>query len=265
MKPVRIRPDPRERPWGSKTLQPLFENRERETGEVWFQVSESYPLLVKFLFTSANLSVQVHPDDDYARKHHNGSRGKTEMWHILGAEPGAKIALGFQREITAGELKASALSGDIVHLLNWVPVTAGETYLTPAGTVHAIGAGITLCEIQQNSDITYRLYDWDREPKRELHLDRGVSVSHLGRHPGVSLDAIDCSHFVTDRLNIETTQEYKPRRDELLVICEGSGLIGEEPFRAGEVWHLRKGTESFAIDPVGNTVKLLRTAANLYV
>ncbi len=144
------------------------------------------PLLVKFLFTSDNLSVQVHPNDEYAAKHHEGSRGKTEMWHILRAEPGAKIAFGVRVPVTKEELRTAAESGAIVDLLNWIPVRPGETYFIPAGTVHAIGGGLVICEVQQLSDVTYRLYDYKRVDKdgkeRELHLDHsgGGSASRTG-------------------------------------------------------------------------------------
>ena len=128
------------------------------------------PLLVKLLFTSDNLSVQVHPGDAYAREHHN-SRGKTEMWHILRAEPEAKIALGLRERVTPERLREAAQSGEIMELLNWVPARPGDTFFVPAGTIHAIGGGLALCEMQQHSDITYRLYDYGRP--RELHLEHG--------------------------------------------------------------------------------------------
>src|SRR6185369_504382 len=158
-----------------------------------------------FLFTSQNLSVQVHPSGECGV-------GKTEMWRILDAAPSAKIALGFTRPLDPDTLRAAAVSGEIEALLRWFPVTPGETYFIPAGTVHAIGAGITICEIQQNSDITYRLYDYGRP--RELHLDQGVAATDLNawRHPGASL-AVDladgwkrlarCRHFATDSLNVK--------------------------------------------------------------
>ena len=119
----------------------------------------------------------MHPDDEYARHHHD-CLGKTEAWYVLDAEPGAEVAVGFRKTLTPDQLKTSALSGEIENLLDWRKVHTGDVILTPAGTVHAIGAGVTICEIQQNSDITYRLYDYGRP--RELHLDHGVNVSHLG-------------------------------------------------------------------------------------
>ena len=172
MAPLRLTPSFREKIWGSTRLEPWFPNSERKIGEVWFEGVDHLPLLIKFLFTSEKLSVQVHPDDDYARVHHD-SRGKTEMWHILAAEPGARIAAGFREPITTDQLTAAALSGEIEDLLAWFEAMPGDTFFIPAGTVHAIGAGLVLCEIQQHSDVTYRLYDYGRP--RELHLDQRSS------------------------------------------------------------------------------------------
>lgn len=219
--------------WGVHKLSPWFPDREKKTGEVWFEQTE-LPLLVKFLFTSENLSVQVHPDDATARERHN-SLGKTEMWHILAAEPGAKIAAGFREPIWRERMREAALSGEIVDLMEWHDARAGDTFFIPAGTVHAIGAGITLCEIQENSDITYRLYDYGRG--RELHLDDGISVSS-----GERFDArvapkgdvvVTCDHFrvsrVSSPLRIEAVMQ-------LAIVIGGSGAIGSEAARAGEVW-----------------------------
>src|SRR3954452_134144 len=126
-----------ERPWGRNDLAPLFGAQSTRIGEVWFEVSDQYPLLVKFLFTSERLSVQVHPDDKFAALHEN-SRGKTEMWHILEADDGASIALGLLRPLSAEELESAIQDGSVVNLLNWVPVKAGDTLFAPAGTIHAI-------------------------------------------------------------------------------------------------------------------------------
>src|ERR1700722_4085824 len=124
-----------EKVWGSPDTEPWCRNPERRNiGEIWFAASDSTPLLVKLLFTRDNLSVQVHPDDDYAGEHHDGSRGKTEMWHILRAEPDAKIALGVRERLTAEQLREAALSGAIMNLLDWIPVRPGDTFFIPAGT-----------------------------------------------------------------------------------------------------------------------------------
>src|SRR5688500_1980239 len=153
-----IEPQFVERVWGTTQLAPLFSDQEKKIGEVWFDAGPSFPILVKFIFTSAKLSVQVHPDDSYARTNEN-SRGKTEMWHILDAGPESTIALGFKEPQTEESVRAAIAreSGATVDtLLEWVPVKPGDTFFAEAGTVHAIGEGIILCEIQQNSDVTYR-------------------------------------------------------------------------------------------------------------
>src|SRR5439155_9895272 len=194
----------------------------KKIGEDWYTASPPLPILVKFLSTSDKLSVQVHPDGECGV-------GKTEMWHILYADPGAQIALGFEQPIGAEALRAAALSGEIERLLRWIPVHPGETYFIPAGAVHAIGAGISLCEIQQNSDITYRLYDYGRP--RELHLDRGLEAANLAawRHPGASLAReledgwkrlVECCYFVTDSCEVNSNITYVANQSsfELLIV-----------------------------------------------
>ena len=175
-KPIRLEPSLREKVWGKTHLAPWFPDSAERIGEAWYLADRELPLLVKLIFTSERLSVQVHPDDG-----EDGPRGKTEMWHILAADPGATIALGFRQPITRQRLREATLSGEIEQLVNWLPVKAGETYFTPAHTVHAIGAGIVLCEIQQNSDVTYRLWDYGRP--RPIHVDQAVPISRPHRAP----------------------------------------------------------------------------------
>jgi mannose-6-phosphate isomerase len=207
--PVQLLPLFRERPWGREDLAPYFESNGKRIGEVWFTCDENptsvgmtlgelirrhpdmlgeachaahpgiCPLLVKILFTTERLSVQVHPDDEYAEQHHQ-SLGKTEAWYVIDSREPGELAVGFRETLTRERLRQAALSGEIEQLLDWRKVKPGDVVFTPAGTVHAIGAGLTICEIQENSDITYRLYDYGRP--RELHLEHGVSVSHLGPH-----------------------------------------------------------------------------------
>jgi len=168
-----------EKPWGRHNLWPGFADPAKDgepIGEVWFQTPHAAEpeLLIKYLFTSEKLSVQVHPDDAAARAA-GYKRGKDEAWVILAAEPHATIALGTKAPMTKDELRAASLDGSIEHLLDWKPVKAGDFYYSPAGTIHAIGPGLTLVEVQQNVDLTYRLYDYGSD--RELHLDAGVAVS----------------------------------------------------------------------------------------
>jgi mannose-6-phosphate isomerase len=168
-----------EKPWGRHTLWPGFADPAPggdPVGEIWFQTpdGDEPDLLIKYLFTSEKLSVQVHPNDAQAQARGH-ARGKDEAWIILAAEPDSTIALGTLAPMTSEELRAASLDGSIEHLLDWKPVKAGDYFYSEAGTVHAIGAGITLVEVQQNVDLTYRLYDYGRP--RELHLDDGVAVS----------------------------------------------------------------------------------------
>ncbi|WP_397587139.1 class I mannose-6-phosphate isomerase [Sphingobium fuliginis] len=130
--------------------------------------------MVKYIFTSEKLSVQVHPNDEQARQY-GMSGGKSECWYVLDAAPDAQLGIGTIQDLTSEELRNAALDGSIEALMEWKPVKRGSFYYIPAGTVHAIGCGVTLVEIQQNNDVTYRLYDYGRP--RELHLDQGVAVS----------------------------------------------------------------------------------------
>jgi mannose-6-phosphate isomerase len=248
MLPQRLTPSFREKIWGATQLEPWFPNSERKIGEVWFEGVDDLPLLIKFLFTSEKLSVQVHPDDDYARAHH-GSRGKTEMWHILAAEPGAKIAAGFHAPLSADRLKASALSGEIEELLEWFEARPGDTFFIPAGTVHAIGGGLVLCEIQQNSDVTYRLYDYGRP--RELHLDEAVAVSartpYAARQQPQGDVLVASKYFTTSKLTIDAPIQHVPTPGELLIVIQGNGSIAAQPTKAGETWHIPTATSPFEI------------------
>jgi mannose-6-phosphate isomerase len=166
-----------DKPWGRTDISAEFGTMSgRRVGEIWYSADTEAPLpiLVKWLFTSERLSIQVHPDD--AQAHARGMpSGKEECWYVVDAEPGAVIGVGTKRSLTREELHAASLSGEIEALMDWKPVKAEDYFYIPAGTVHAIGAGITLVEVQQYADITYRLYDYGRD--RELHLDDGVAVS----------------------------------------------------------------------------------------
>jgi len=255
-----------EKVWGSPATEPWYRNPEhRAVGEVWFSASDSLPLLVKFLFTSAALSVQVHPDDEYAAEHHN-SRGKTEMWHILRAEPEAKIALGLREKVTRDRLREAAQNGEIVDLLNWIPARPGDTFFIPAGTVHAIGGGLALCEVQQHSDVTYRLYDYGRP--RELHLDDGIAVSHLEPRNGVVKARttashcellVECPYFRTERLIVNGSwMSDPPARNAIYVVLEGEGFLANQPFQAGEAWEVSAADQPFEI--AGREATFLITA-----
>lgn len=168
-----------EKPWGRRELFPGFENVPEggnPVGEVWFQEpGDTTPdLLVKYLFTSQKLSVQVHPNDDQARER-GLPRGKDECWTVLKAEPGATIAVGTIQPMSRDTLRADAENGSIESDLSWHPVKEGDFLYCGSDTIHAIGGGLTVIEVQQNSETTYRLYDYGSD--RELHLDDGMAVA----------------------------------------------------------------------------------------
>jgi len=208
-----------ERVWGSASLAPWFPSPPPSPGglpygEVWF---EGESLLIKFLFPTQKLSVQVHPPDAYA-KAHEGSNGKTEMWHIVRAEPGAKIALGFRETIGPDAARAAALDGSIMELLDWRVVHAGESFLIPAGTVHAMGAGLVVAEVQQVSDVTYRLFDYGRG--RPLHIDKGFDVAELKPYQPREMR---CAYFETQ--TIEPGRLVEPRSNEDYLIGLATGHV----------------------------------------
>ncbi|MGA8030025.1 MAG: class I mannose-6-phosphate isomerase [Bryobacteraceae bacterium] len=248
-KPLRLTPLFRERLWGRENLAPYFSEtpQGKRIGEVWFTCEENpdmCPLLIKLLFTAQRLSVQVHPGDEYAERRHR-SLGKTEAWYVLDSQPPGELAVGFRETLTPERLKSASQSGEIAELLAWRKVRSGDVIFVPAGTVHAIGAGLTICEIQQNSDITYRLYDYGRP--RDLHLEDAVSVSHLGECDSAPVPValaswrdqlLACKYFRMERL-----RPNKPIRierglpcDVFLICVKGSGAIASQSFAAGHAW-----------------------------
>lgn len=194
-----------EKVWGRDSLPPPFRAPTSEPiGEIWFEPPAELPqLLVKYLFTSEKLSVQVHPSDQNALA---GEAGKEECWLVLDAEPDARLAIGFDAPHDAQTVADAARSGAIEDLLTWHPAKPGNFFYLPAGTVHAIGAGLTLVEIQQNSDTTFRIFDYGRP--RELHLDRALAVSQIAPYPPEHMGCIssrgqtlvDGAHFRVDRV-----------------------------------------------------------------
>jgi mannose-6-phosphate isomerase len=232
-----------ERVWGTTQLEPWFPNPASGTtpiGEVWHEVPADVPLLVKFLFTSEPLSIQVHPGDAYAQRHHQ-SPGKTEMWHILRAEPTAKICAGFRAPVSAAQVRTAVQESEaqaIEGMMEWFSAAPDDTFFIPAGVVHGIGAGLVLCEIQQPSDITYRLYDYGRN--RELHLDHGLTVAQYTPHAARAKLPVTSDHFVTSRLTVHGQILYRPmtRRPQLLIAIQGEGEIDGNPLKAGDVWHV---------------------------
>lgn len=232
----RLEPRFVERVWGGPLL-PLSGLR---IGEVWF---DGGPLLIKFLFTTEPLSVQVHPDDAYAAAHEGGSAGKTEMWHVLSATPDAWLQLGFDRVRTREEVEPAMIGGSVEKMLKRIHPQPGDTYFVPAGIVHALGPGLSICEIQQTSDVTYRLYDYNRG--RPLHLKKGLEVARLEPHPGRTLPVpighcaeriAECGYFVAERWRIDG--ELTDAGAGVWIALEGSGTAGEHTFAGGSVFEV---------------------------
>ena len=275
-------------PWTGKTLRELTSTCGRSLFGAGSLLSHPtgqpvFPLLVKFLFTTDKLSVQVHPPDDAARS--LGSWGKTEMWYILRVEPGSRLAVGFREEAPreilndAAKLRDAATTGAIEQMLDWQEVRAGEAYFVPAGTVHAIGSGITLCEIQQYSDITYRLYDYNRAgldgKPRALHVDQAVKVidprspggrtvpHHLTDGSGPRHLLAACPYFATERWELrDAVQRSTANHLELWIVLQGSAVIqaagASQSVQAGQVVVIPADAGSFLVQPHGMSV-FLRT------
>jgi len=168
-----------EKPWGQDALPAIFDGEGGlKIGEIWFEPPKgiSPQLMVKYLFTSEKLSIQVHPNDRQARRA-GFPHGKEESWFILDAKPDAVLGLGLKKPVSTTKLKTAAIVGEIEQLIDWKPAKKGDFFHVPAGTIHAIGPGISLVEVQRNVDITYRLYDYGRP--RELHLDEAIAVAKL--------------------------------------------------------------------------------------
>jgi mannose-6-phosphate isomerase len=263
--PFRLRPQLVERVWGSHDLRPWYEvQSEKAIGEAWLtgdacvieagplagktlgEAVGKFPLLVKMLFPQDKLSVQVHPDDADAARLGSGTEAKTECWYILHAEPGASVALGLKPGADTAAVRASIEDGTLEALVEQVPVSAGDMVYVPAGTIHAIGPGVVILEIQQNSDTTYRLYDYGRP--RELHLEKGLSVLKLETTAGkVAATAVEggvqliaVPHFTVERYEVTGAElEFAATGGAQVVIAlSGEGVVrgasGEVELKAGE-------------------------------
>jgi len=261
--PFRLKPWFSPRPWGRKSLMPWYEDTGTTelVGEAWLtgpqcvveegelegetlesltpQLGGEFPLLVKLLFPNEKLSVQVHPDDAQAQAA-GETRGKTECWYVLEAEPGASVMLGLKPGVDAEMLKASVADNTMESLVEKIPVSVGDMLFVDAGTVHAIGPGVVLLETQQTSDVTYRLYDYGRP--RELHLERGLKVikqkTAAGKVAPKPMDGftrlIEQKYFTVDRFDLAEMEERS-------LTMDGPGcLVGIE----GKVWVITPGEET---------------------
>jgi mannose-6-phosphate isomerase len=317
--PFRIEPKFVPRIWGARSLAPLYpekSNLPEPIGEVWltgvdckvasgpyegkplgeawremppewrgtrFTESGDFPILVKFIFPNDKLSIQVHPDDTYAEAHEQatGGRGKTEMWHVVSAKPEAHVLVGLVPKAAAEDflkaIETQALEQLFVH---W-RVQPGDTFFVPAGTPHTIGPGMVLCEVQEYSDLTYRVYDYGRVDAhgkpRELHIKKALDVIEFGRPISGKASRIDlpghgmqnslltaCRYFATERWKVTTPVEAHsdPEHFDFVVILTGSGNFtwGSAPaaYHTGECWLVPAGLGKFSVNPEEPS-KLLRT------
>lgn len=214
------------------------------------KITEGIPVLVKFIDAKGNLSVQVHPDDDYAKVHENGSLGKTEMWYVVEASKDAQLIYGFLHDMKKENVRESLKNKTIEKYLQKIPVKKGDVFFIPAGQVHAIGAGCLIAEVQECSNITYRLYDYNRIDKdgnkRPLHIEKALDVmnykgSACPRQPmhtmrfrrGVMIESISqCEYFQVEKITLDTQRcreltSFKTRTDtfRILLCIEGCGTI----------------------------------------
>lgn len=234
----------------------------------WAAERDKFPLLIKLLDAQEALSVQVHPDDAYARLHEGNELGKTEAWVVLHAQPGAAVILGVKADTTADNFRQAALNGRLERYLHRIPVRSGDFVYVPAGSVHAILGGVVIAEIQQNSDTTYRLYDWNRrDPKRPLHLNRGLDVIDfeqvephltpprlLAGGKGVRrFELCQSRYFALERVEMPAGTTYGGR-------CDGSTL---------EIWGVTHGqalviAEEAAVDLAAVRFTLLPAAMGVF-
>jgi len=253
------------KPWGVADLHPWsgIDGSGDAVGELWFQrVDKTAPdpaLLLKLLFTSEPLSIQVHPDDVFARSI-GLPNGKTEAWYILAATPDARVALGLKRHLTPGELRAAIRDGSIAALAQWRSVAKGDIIFVPAGTIHAIGAGIVLAEIQQHSDATFRLFDYGRQ--RQLHEDSAVAVSDARpaqaqaaprQLTAVRTALIASPHFVLERIDLPANSGWvlNAGQETWMLVIEGHATIGSIGASVGDAVFAEADRADIEVGPTG--------------
>jgi mannose-6-phosphate isomerase len=273
----RLAPTFAARIWGRDSLQPWYPSTgmDEKVGEAWLTGPKSivetgeftgktlaevgpeitggseFPLLVKMLFPNEKLSVQVHPDDAQAQAI-GLSRGKTECWYVLEAETGASVACGLAAGVSVADVEEAIAAGTLESLLRWLPVKAGDMVFVDAGTVHAIGPGVTLLEVQQTCDVTYRLYDYGRP--RELHLEAGLAVikteTAAGLVPPKEMGGftrlIEAKYFVVDRYELAAGAEAALENPSAgcLVGLAGSGSLGGVEVKPGQAVVVPQGSSS---------------------
>lgn len=224
---------------------------------------EFFPILIKLIDACSDLSVQVHPSDEYALAN-EGQYGKTEMWYVADAEEDAKLVYGLNREVSKEEFAKLAKGPELMSVLNFVPVKKGDVFFISSGVIHAIGKGLLICEIQQNSNLTYRVYDYDRTDangnKRPLHVDKAIEVAKLAPEPMITdrtvvLENDDvtvenlakCEYFVVDKITLNGKYSIVPDGSFISVtVVDGEGTVGS--------LEVKKGTTVFIPADAGETV-----------
>ena len=208
-----------------------------------------FPLLIKLIDAKDNLSVQVHPNDEYALKKYQ-SYGKNEMWHIISAEPGCGLYVGFNKDYSKEEIKEKLEKGEILDTLNFFKVKPGDTFMIKAGTIHAIGQGVRLIEIQQNSDLTFRLYDYLRKDKegnyRPLHIQEGLDVINyhkFEKEENNSSILADNEYFHVERKEFDGEIELKANKNSFIsfTFLDGEGLVDDIPYKIYDSFFLPYG------------------------
>ena len=259
-----------------KSLTELIEKYKEEIvgNSVYRVFGINFPLLIKFIDAKSDLSVQLHPNDVLAKKRHN-SFGKTEMWYVIQRDQDSRLVLGFNNGITATDYKKHLKEKSLPSILNDVPVSPGDAFFIQTGTIHAIGAGVLLAEIQQTSDITYRVYDWDRVDKkgksRRLHIREALDAINFGfKGEKMVFDTIEnqsnqmvsCNYFTTNYLSLNSDKEINNKDKDSFVVymcIEGeaifSGYEFEEQIKLGETVLIPAALQEFDIKT--KNVKLL--------
>lgn len=263
------------KPWGASDLRPLsnIDATSDAVGELWFERADNKApgpaLLLKLLFTNQPLSIQVHPDDTFARAM-GMPNGKSEAWYIISAKPGAQIGVGLKHRVTPQELRASIRNGSIVDLVQWRPVAKGDVVFVPAGTIHALGAGIVLAEIQQRSDATFRLFDYGRG--RELHEDNGVAAADAGPLQPVGganrltrerMVLVASQHFVLEKVELQAGSSWAllAEPETWILVLDGHAAIGLTAVSVGEAIFASGGRSSIEVGVNGLTALVAYPAA----
>ncbi len=238
---------------------------------------EKFPLLIKFIDAKQDLSIQVHPGDDYALLNEE-EYGKNEMWYIVEAQPGACLWCGFNRPITQAEIRERVQNGTLMEVLNRVPVQKGDTMMIPAGTVHAIGKGMVICEVQQSSNVTYRLYDYGRRDKngalRPLHLEKALDVLNLvpglpekgsARPENGGEILCQCKYFTVEKLCAEHEKLQLAGQDSsftALVFLQGQGTLQADeapaqPYKPGDTFFVPAGSTKLTITGAAELLRVM--------